>query len=158
MATRDDSEQINETEHKTPPNSANDSEGNTNLGTQSTSSGPNLQEENHLNDDNNHNNNNSGNSNNGNEDNGDSNREINEDMEVTEIDSDKEFIVIMEFQEQDKNILKCPDDLDDILFSTVTQYTTIKDIKPNFPRSIIAFIFSNEQEARHLLTVRKSMK
>ena len=79
-------------------------------------------------------------------------------MEVTEIDSDKEFIVIMEFQEQDKNILKCPDDLDDILFSTVTQYTTIKDIKPNFPRSLIAFIFSNEQEARHLLTVRKSMK
>ena len=60
----------------------------------------------------------------------------------------------MELQAQDKNIIKCPEDLEDALRLIVTQIKTIKHIKPNYPRGIIAFILESEQEARKMFDIK----
>ncbi|CAL4121657.1 unnamed protein product, partial [Meganyctiphanes norvegica] len=58
----------------------------------------------------------------------------------------------MELSESDKDILKFPSDLEDLLFPIFAKYSSLKDIKPNYARSLIAFVFGAEQEARDLLT------
>ena len=65
----------------------------------------------------------------------------------------EECTVIMEFRTQDKNIIKCPDDLEDALQPVISGITTLINIKPNFPRGVLAFILKSEQDARKLLSV-----
>ena len=65
--------------------------------------------------------------------------------------TDKEFVIIMEFKQEDRDILKCPSDLEDLLNPISGKYGTLKEVKPNHPRSLIAFIFTSETEARDLL-------
>ena len=94
------------------------------------------------------------------DDNQDGNEEEQEDEqeEETSADSeetqatDKEFVIIMEFQHKDRDVLKCPSDLEDFLEPICQKYTSLKEVKPNHPRSLIAFVFTTEEEARDLVT------
>ena len=75
-----------------------------------------------------------------------------EEPEGTEApETDKEFVVIMELRKEDRDVLKCPSDLEDLLQPITEKYEDLKEIKPNHPRSLIAFVFTSEAEARDLL-------
>merc|ERR1739842_25867 len=92
-----------------------------------------------------------GDGNDDNEPNG-NNQDENTDAAATE-HTDQEHVVIMEFQEKDKDILKCPDDLDDIIYPVISKYKSFIKVKPNYARSILALFFGSELEATDLLKV-----
>ena len=71
--------------------------------------------------------------------------------EDAEDSADKEFVVLMDLREEDKDVLKCPSELEDLLFPITTKYLSLKDIKPNYSRSLLAFVFQAESEAKDLI-------
>ena len=65
----------------------------------------------------------------------------------------KEHTVIMVFKEEDKNIIKCPEELEDALNPICICFSKLISVKPNYAREVIAFIFKSEKEARKLLKI-----
>ena len=65
----------------------------------------------------------------------------------------EEYVVLMELREQDKRIIKCPEDMGDALRPIICELSTLKEIKPNYPRGVIAFVL-HSQEGRKLLNVK----
>ena len=59
----------------------------------------------------------------------------------------------MELRKQDKDIIKCPEDLEDALRPQISGLSSLTHVKPNYPRGVIAFILKSEFEARKLLDV-----
>ena len=75
------------------------------------------------------------------------------DAEDATEEPNKEYVVIMDIREEHKNIIKSPSELEDYLAPVCTKYNTLKDIKPNYARSLLAFFFESMLEANDFLKV-----
>ena len=72
--------------------------------------------------------------------------EINQAEEIIQ-----EFVTIIQLQENDRHILKCPIELYEQMDKSALKNMELKSIRTNFPRGLIAITTNTEAEARRIL-------
>ena len=84
------------------------------------------------------------------------------DMETADEDSDEEvlteessekFVVLMELNEQDRHIIRCPIELNEFMQDSFFENLSITDVRTNYYRGVIAIELDNENDAQQILNL-----